>query len=53
MHWRRATIAAVMAALHALVNSVAALFAAAATQIGRTKNTQKEAQAHFLFEKKF
>jgi len=34
---RRATIAAATAAFHALVNSVAALFAAAATQIGRTK----------------
>jgi hypothetical protein len=37
MHWRRAIIVVVMAESLALVNSVVALFAAAATQIGRTK----------------
>jgi len=40
IHWRRATIAAATAVLHVLVSSVVALFAAAATQIGRTRKTQ-------------
>ena len=41
MHWRRAIIVVVMAESLALVNLVAALFVAAATRPGRTKNSTK------------
>ena len=55
---RRATIAVATAALHARANSVAALFAAAATMHGRTRKTQKNpqkrtAKAKLLLFKKF
>ena len=48
MHWRRAIIVVVMAESLALVNSVVALFAAAATQIGRTKK-KRDPSPHSFF----
>jgi len=41
-----------MAALHALVNSVAALFVAVATQIGRTRKTHKKRRKPTFYLKK-